>query len=54
MHSPVSGMVYINDPLLLIRKIISRNGGCRFSLSLSEWSSTISPIAYNVLSVFVK
>ena len=41
MYYPVCGMMHIKEPLLLIRK--SRLcGGSRFSLSLSEWSFTIS------------
>ena len=37
VYYPVCGMMHIKEPLLLIRKR-SLCGGCRFPLSLSEWS----------------
>ena len=43
---PVCGMVYIKEPLLLIRKS-SPCGGSGFPLSISEWSFTICPKPYN-------
>ena len=46
-YYPLCGVVHINDPLLLIRKISLCNGGNRFPLSLSEWSSTICHITIN-------
>ena len=46
MCYPVSGMVHIKEPLLLIRKS-SPCGGSRFPLSLSEWSFIICLIPYN-------
>ena len=42
MCYPVSGMVHIKEPLLLIGKS-SPCGGSGFPLSLSEWSFTITP-----------
>ena len=46
MCYPVCGMVHIKEPLLLIGK--SSPCGCSgFSLSISEWSSTICPTPYN-------
>ena len=54
MCYPVSGMVHIKEPLLLIGKT-SQCGGSGFHLSLSEWSFTICATPYNrkynVLSV---
>ena len=46
MCYPVCGMMYIQEPLLLIGKS-SLCGGSGFPLSLSEWSFTISPTLYN-------
>ena len=46
MCYPVCGMVHIKEPLLLIEKS-SPYGGSGFPLSLSEWSFTICPTAYN-------
>ena len=46
MCYPVCEMVHIKEPLLLIGKG-SSCGGSGFPLSLSEWSSTISPTQYN-------
>ena len=46
MCYPVSGMVHIKEPLLLIRKS-SPCGGSRFPLSLSEWSFAICLMPYN-------
>ena len=46
MCYPVCGMVHIKEPLLLIGKS-SPCGGSGFPLSLSEWSFTICPTAYN-------
>ena len=40
MCYPVCGMVHIKEPFLLIEKS-SPCGGCRFPISLSEWSFTI-------------
>ena len=58
MCYPVSGMVHIKEPLLLIGK---RNpyGGSGFSLLLFEWSFTICPTPlynrkYNVVECVVK
>ena len=42
----LSGMVYIKEPLLLIRKSSSCCGS-RFLLSLSEWSFTVCLTPYN-------
>ena len=53
MYYPVSGMVHIKGPLLLIGQS-SLCGGSGFPLSLLEWSFTIFPTQtnhkYNVLS----
>ena len=46
MCYPVSGMVRIKEPLLLIGKC-SPCGGSGFPLSLSEWSFTICLTPYN-------
>ena len=46
MCYPVSGMVHIKEPLLLIIKS-SPCGGSRFPISLSEWSFTICSMPYN-------
>ena len=46
MYYPVCGMTHIKEPLLLIGNS-SLCGGCRFPLSLSEWSFTICPTPYN-------
>ena len=46
MCYPVYGIVHIKEPLLLIRKS-SPWGVSRFTLSLSEWSFTISLTPYN-------
>ena len=46
MCYPVSGMVHIKEPLLLIGKS-SLCGGNRFPFSLSEWSFTICLTPYN-------
>ena len=46
MYYPVSGMVHIKEPLLLIRKG-SPCGGSEFSLSLSELSFTFWRTHYN-------
>ena len=46
MCYPVSGMVHIKEPMLLIEKS-SPCGGIGFPLSLSEWSFTICPTPYN-------
>ena len=43
---PVSGMVHIEEPLLLIEKS-SPCGASGFPLSLSEWSFTICLMPYN-------
>ena len=48
-------MVHIKNPLMLIEKSSLCSGCSRFPTSLSEWSFTICPTAYNdkqnVLSV---
>ena len=46
MCYPVSGMLHIKEPLLLIGKS-SQCGGSGFLLSLSEWSFTICLTPYN-------
>ncbi len=46
MYYPVSGMVHIKEPLLLVVKS-SPWGGSRFPISLSEWSFTICLTPYN-------
>ena len=46
MCYPVSGMVNIKEPLLLIGKS-SPCGGSGFPFSLSEWSFTICMTPYN-------
>ena len=46
MYYPVSGMVHIKEPLLLIGKS-SPCSGSGFLLSLSEWSFTIYLTPYN-------
>ena len=46
MCYPVSVMVHIKEPLLLIGKS-SPYGGSRFPLSLSEWYFTICFMPYN-------
>ena len=46
MYYPVSGMMHIKEPLLLMEKS-SLYGGSGFPLSLSEWSFTICPTPYN-------
>ena len=46
MCYPVSGIVHIIEPLLLIGKS-SPCGGSRFPFSLSEWSFTICLTPYN-------
>ena len=46
MCYPVSGMVHIKEPLLLIDKS-SLCGGSGFPFSLSEWSLTICLTPYN-------
>ena len=46
MCYPVSGMVHIKEPLLLIGKS-SLFGGSGFPFSLSEWSLTICLTPYN-------
>ena len=46
MFFPVSGMVHIKEPLLLLGKS-SPCGGSGFPLSLSEWSFTIYLTPYN-------
>ena len=46
MCYPVSRMVHIKEPLLLIGKS-GPCGGSGFPLSLSEWSFTICPTPYN-------
>ena len=46
MCYPVCGMVHIKEPLLIIGKS-SPCGSSGFPLSLSEWSFTIRPTAYN-------
>ena len=46
MCHPVCGMMHIKEPLLLIGKS-SPCGGSGFSLSLYEWSFTISLTPYN-------
>ena len=46
MCYPVSGMVHIKEPLLLIGKS-SLCGGSGFPFSLSEWSLTICLTPYN-------
>ena len=46
MSCPLCGMVHIKEPLLLIGKS-SPCRGCRFPLSLSEWSFTICVMPYN-------
>ena len=46
MCYPVSGMVHIKEPLLLLEKS-SPCGGSGFPLSLSEWSFTICLMPYN-------
>ena len=46
MFYPVCRMVHIKEPLLLFGKS-SPCSGCGFPLSLSEWSFTICPTAYN-------
>ena len=43
----VCRMVYIKEPLLLIRKSSPSSGGSGFPLSLSEWSFIIWPTPYN-------
>ena len=47
MCYPVCGMVYIKDPLLLIKKSSLCSGSSVFPLSLSEWLFTICPRPYN-------
>ena len=47
MWYPVCGMVYIKEPLLLIRKSSSCSGGSGFLLSLPEWYFNICPTPYN-------
>ena len=49
MCYPVCGMVHLKEPLPLIDKS-SPCGGSGFPLSLSDWSFTICPTPYNVLS----
>ena len=44
---PVYGMVHIKEPLLLIGKSSPCNGRSGFSLSLSNWSSTVHPMPNN-------
>ena len=46
MYYPVSGMVHIKEPLLLIGKR-SQCGGSGFPLSLSEWAFAICQTPYN-------
>ena len=46
MCYPVSGMLHIKEPLLLIRKS-NLCGGSGFPFSLSEWSFTICLTPYN-------
>ena len=46
MCYPVSGMVHLKEPLLLIDKS-SLCGGSGFPFSLSEWSLTICLMPYN-------
>ena len=46
MYYPVSGMMHIKEPLLLIGKS-SPCGSSGFPLSLSEWSFTICLMPYN-------
>ena len=46
MCYPVSGMVHIKEPLLLLEKS-SLCGGSGFPFSLSEWSLTICLTPYN-------
>ena len=45
MCYPVSGMVHIKEPLLLMRKS-SPCGSSGFPLLLCEWSFTICPTPY--------
>ena len=45
VYYPVSGMVHIKDPLLLIRKGSPCSGGSGFPLSPSEWSFAICHIS---------
>ena len=47
VYYPVCGMVHIIESLLLIGKNSPCIGGSGFPLSLSEWSFTICPTAYN-------
>ena len=51
MCYPVCGMMYIKEPLLLIRKS-SPFGISGFRLSLPEWSFTICLTPYNVIKTF--
>ena len=48
MCSPVSGMVHIKDPMMLIRKSNTCCGGNWFPLSLSQWCFTISIMSNTV------
>ena len=56
MCYPVSGVVHIKDPLLLIGKSSLCSCGSGFPFSLYEWSFTICLMQYShvkkVLSVF--
>ena len=41
MYYPVSVMVHIKDPLLLIGKSSPCSGGSKFPFSISEWTFAI-------------
>ena len=47
MHPPVCGMVYINDPLLLIEISSTCYGGSGFPLAISKRSFAICLTPYN-------
>ena len=47
MYCVVCEMVHIKEPMLLIGKCRPCSSGSGFSLSLSEWSITVSPTSYN-------
>ena len=49
MCYPAIMVVYITEPLLLIRNNNPYNGGSRFPISISEWAFTMCPMPYNFI-----